>query len=405
MNRHRIIMYSHDSYGLGHFQRSFTIASYLTRNLKATTALMLTGLDSAASFRTSRGVDTVKLPSIWKSDRDEYRARHLRVSFQRVRRLRSSMIRNVARSFYPHLVIVDNVPRGVDGELLGTLRYLRERRPETKVVLTLRDIVDDAGVVRADWEKREVFSVLRDMYDEIWVAGDQQLYDPLTEYGFPDDVAAKTRFCGHVVRGASGLDPSLLRRELGLDDSPVVVASCGGGGDGAEVMSAYVDAAAHLARVGVRSICFLGPDMPTEVRSGLVQKARELGNMVHCFDYRADFPDFLELADVCVSMGGYNTICETAAFGRPAVVVPRVEPRLEQLIRCELLEKHGLLTTIHPKKLSADRLANAVLQKLQQKDEETSPSYVFEASGLRCITRRVRKLLYSEDVRREVAGG
>ena len=34
-----------------------------------------------------------------------------------------------------------------------------------------------------------------------------------------------------------------------------------------------------------------------------------------------------------VAMGGYNTFCEILSFDKPALVVPRVRPRLEQAIR------------------------------------------------------------------------
>ncbi len=120
--RHRLLFYSHDSFGLGHFRRSLTIASYLARHIEGLSILMLTGLDSAASFEAPAGVDFVKLPSIWKSGPDQYRTRHLRVSFQRVRRIRENMISTVTKAFDPSVVVVDNVPRGVEGEVLPTLR-------------------------------------------------------------------------------------------------------------------------------------------------------------------------------------------------------------------------------------------------------------------------------------------
>ena len=34
-----------------------------------------------------------------------------------------------------------------------------------------------------------------------------------------------------------------------------------------------------------------------------------------------------------VAMGGYNTFCEILSFDKPALIVPRTVPRLEQFIR------------------------------------------------------------------------
>ena len=41
-------------------------------------------------------------------------------------------------------------------------------------------------------------------------------------------------------------------------------------------------------------------------------------------------------------MGGYNTFCEVLSFDKPAVIVPRTAPRLEQYIRaCRAEERFG----------------------------------------------------------------
>ena len=57
-----------------------------------------------------------------------------------------------------------------------------------------------------------------------------------------------------------------------------------------------------------------------------------------------------------VSMGGYNTVCEVLAAGKSMLVVPRVRPRKEQLVRAEALSQRGALEMCHP-----DRLDRAAL--------------------------------------------
>src|SRR5437762_3335995 len=141
----RLLFYSHDTFGLGHFRRSLTIASHLRRHLPEASILIMTGLEAAYVFETPPGIDFVKLPAVKKVGPDTYRSRHLHISFNRVRRLRENLIRAVAKSFNPHMLVVDNVPRGVDGELLPTLDFLRARRPQTKIVLTLRSVLGAGG--------------------------------------------------------------------------------------------------------------------------------------------------------------------------------------------------------------------------------------------------------------------
>ena len=212
----RLLFYSHDTFGLGHFRRSLTIASHLRHHLPETSVLIMTGLEAAYAFETPAGVDFVKLPAVKKVGPEAYQSRHLRISFKRVRRLRENLIKAIAKSFDPHMLVVDNVPRGVDGELLPTLDFLRAHRPQTRIVLTLRDVLDTPEEIVPLWRKWGVYQLLERSYDEIWVAGWQELFDPTRLYEFPPAVAQKTRFCGYIVQHASGEAAAAIAQELRL---------------------------------------------------------------------------------------------------------------------------------------------------------------------------------------------
>ncbi len=392
--KHRILFYSHDTFGLGHFRRSLTIASYLTRHLPDVSVLMLTGLDTPAAFEQPVGVDFVKLPAIWKAGPDQYRSRHLRVSFSRVRRMRRNLIRTVTRAFDPSLVVVDNVPRGAGGELLPTLRFLREQRPRTPIVLTLRDVLDSPENIVPKWREQGVYDVLKEFYREIWVTGCQPVFNPIALYELPPNVAAKVKFCGYVVRSSTPTDAQNLEREFRLRRTPLIVASCGGGGDGYPLMRAYVDAMQTVERKNLRSAVFLGPDMPPMERQELKQRLLPLSDRFLTFDFRADLVSFVQAASACVCMGGYNTVCELVALRKPAVVVPRTYPRFEQLLRANALADLGLLRVLRPEQLTPENLRAALLPLLSRTNArlpELPPGVDF--AGLSRIVRRVRKLL------------
>lgn len=393
--RHRVLFYSHDSFGLGHFRRSLTIASYLSRHIDSLSVLMLTGFESPAAFEAPAGIDFVKLPSIWKAGPDEYRSRHLRVSFKRVVRMREQMIRTVVRAFAPSMVVVDNVPRGIDGELLPMLRYLRKQLPHTRIVLTLRDVLDAPENVVPQWRSLDVYGVLERFYDEIWVVGSAAVFDPVRLYEMPPQIAEKVRYCGYVVRWSPAGQIEEIRRELDLGNRRLVVASCGGGGDGAPLLRAFVDAAAPLADQGVLSAVFLGPDMPAAERRELKQRLLPLSRAFHTFDFRPDLVSFLSAATCSVSMAGYNTMCEITARGIPAIVVPREYPRYEQLLRAQAFADRGLLDLLPQSELSPESLRRLLGQVLAQAAvhprRDLPPDVDF--AGLSRIARRVRKHL------------
>jgi len=393
--KQRILFYSHDTFGLGHFRRSLTLASHLARHVDNVAVLMLTGLDSAASFEPSAGVDFVKLPGVWKSGREEYRSRHLKVSFQRVRRIRRELVRGVVRAFDPHLLIVDNAPRGVGGELLSTLRYLRERRPATRIALTLRDVLDRPDHIIPHWQKVGMPEVLERYYDEIWIVGSRAVFDLPALYEFPPAVEKRTRYCGYVVRATAPDDVDRLREELRLDERPRVLVSCGGGGDGFELMEAFSHVAAGLARDGIDSIVLLGPDMPLSERRLLRSRLLPLGDRVIVFDFSPDVPALLALSTVSVSMAGYNTVCEVVSSGKPALLVPRTEPREEQWLRAKALEDLDLVSVLLPSDLTPETLDRRVRELLARAAGGWRPTLPPELdfAGATRIARRVRKQL------------
>ena len=47
-----------------------------------------------------------------------------------------------------------------------------------------------------------------------------------------------------------------------------------------------------------------------------------------------------------VAMGGYNTFCEILSFDKPALIVPRTAPRLEQYIRAQRAAELGLVSML-----------------------------------------------------------
>ncbi len=386
----RLLFYSHDTFGLGHFRRSLTIASHLRHHLPEISVLILTGLETAYAFETPSGIDFVKLPAVKKVGPDEYRSRHLRISFNRVRRLRENLIKAVAKSFDPHMLIVDNVPRGVQGELLPTLEFLRKHRPSTKIVLTLRDVLDAPEQIVPLWREWGVYDLLERSYDEIWVAGSRDLFDSTRLYEFPPAVTEKTTFCGYVVQHTSLEATAAIRQELRLGDQPLTVVSAGGGGDGYPLLCAYADALERFPDDGTKAAVFLGPDLPPQQRNDLKHRLLPRSQRVLLFDFRPDLVSFLPLASVTVSMAGYNTVAEVLTSHKPAVVVPRTFPRQEQWLRARALEDLGLVQTVDPASLTRESLTDAIRAAVASPPPPASP---IDFGGLRRITRRARRLL------------
>jgi predicted glycosyltransferase len=378
----RILLYSHDTFGLGNIRRTLLLAQELIDQFPKAAVLLVTGSQMIHSFRIPEGVDYVKLPCLDRIDAERYESRFLLDCSEAVKSTRSAIIERTVLGFAPDLMIVDKRPAGVDGELYDTLIALRERNFPARLVLGMRDILDEPRRTRENLKNNRSFDIIRDYYDEVWIYGSQSIFDTVNEYEFPADVARITHYCGYLKR------PTVAtRRNAG---PPHVLVTTGGGGDGSPMIQAYLEGLSHLPRnVALRSTIVFGPQMSAEIRASLIDR----------FDYLADVefrefePDLTELyatADLVVSMAGYNTVCELLSFGRNAVLVPRAEPVKEQLIRARLLAGAGLFELVEPEELTPDFLLAKVLRALKQVADR--PVRI-DLQGLPRIRERVRELL------------
>ena len=193
---YNILMYSHDTYGLGHIRRTMAIASYLLG--PRINILILTGSPIAGRFSFPEQIDFVRIPGMIKKTKDEYLPLSIKINARHALDIRKNIITATAKTFQPQLFIVDKEPLGLRKEVLPTLKWLQRCRPNTRAILGLRDIMDDAATVKKDWDEKGVYEVLESLYSEIWVYGDREFYDPIAEYDISESISRKIYFTGDI---------------------------------------------------------------------------------------------------------------------------------------------------------------------------------------------------------------
>ncbi|MGH2531375.1 MAG: glycosyltransferase family protein [Thermomicrobiales bacterium] len=356
----RLMFYCHDTYGLGHLRRTLTLATDLRRRWPSTSQLIVTGSPVAQSFPYPPGADYVKLPAVVKTRAGRYEARSIATSFEAVRDMRRDILLSAARHFNPDAFIVDHAPAGLEGEAVATLRYLKEQSLRTRLILGLRDILDEAPRVRSTWQREGIHELLDNLYDRILVYGTPELYDVVAEYGLSPRAAAKTRYVGYLRRPPAARTRDEVRAELGVCSNRLVVVTAGGGGDGGDLFRSIADAIRHEpAANGYDWLLVAGPLMAEAELADLRARVGPRAG-VHLLDFAEDLASYLAAADAVVSMGGYNSVCEILSLNCPALIVPRVHPRREQLIRAEGLSRRNLIRMLNPKELSPRRLLTEI---------------------------------------------
>jgi predicted glycosyltransferase len=369
-----ILLYSHDTYGLGHFRRNSAIAHAIRRKDPAARLVMLTGSARAGDWCLPSRVELARMPSVVKVGADDYRPAGSR-SMSAVRAERESVILTTLLSVRPDVFLVDHAPLGMKGELERSLEVVRDLLPRTRVVLGLRDILDEPDAVRRSWTEQRVYSVLESFYSEILVYGCRELFDVTRLYGFPQAVRRRTTFTGYVAKDDSQ-EPAPVTaihwpRARSVRERRVLVMG-GGGGDAADLLRTFIGAWPRIAKMGrEKGLLVTGPLMPEADRAELEQLAARAG--LDLIRSSTSMLSLIGAADVVVSMGGYNSVVESLSARRPLVIYPRTSPRKEQLIRAQMLERLGLASVVLPGPAASDELGHAVLRALD------APSPAIEA--------------------------
>jgi predicted glycosyltransferase len=378
----KILLYSHDTFGLGNIRRTLLLAEELRNQYEGAAILIVTGSPMIQSFRIPAGVDYVKLPCLDRTESERYEPRFLQQCADEVKQTRSAILRNTVLGFGPDLMIVDKRAGGVDGELLPALRAMRESGSIGKLVLGVRDILDAPERTRANLTNNGSFDIIEEFYDEVWIYGSRCVFDAVKEYDFPDSVARITHFCGYLKRPTA--PPA---RDEG---PPHVLVTTGGGGDGLALIGTYLEGLAGLPRsTALRTTVVFGPQMSPAFREGLLQQFGYLAD-VSFLDFEADLAERYAAADVVVSLAGYNTVCELLSFAQRAILVPRAEPVQEQLIRARLLANKGYFDLIEPEDLKPEILISRVLSALKPTPTVVPP---LDLDGLPRVVQRTAELL------------
>ena len=361
----RVLIYSHDTFGLGNIRRMLEVARHLVSSSPEVSVLVITGSPMLHAFRIPAGIDYVKLPCLSRNVEGRYAARSLDLSLEATVRLRANIIRSAIADFAPDVVVVDKKPFGVEDELSGALEALPGSLHRPKMVLLLRDILDSPEATRRVWRKNGYFEAITTYYDQVLVVGSPEVFDLRSEYDFPPFAAAKVRFCGYIAREAGRQGRDALRRQLGVSDSqPLVLVTPGGGEDGFGLVDNALRALASMpAAVRPRTHIVCGPEMAEAQRQHVAAAAAAMPGVTHQ-DFCDDMMGMQSAADVVLAMGGYNTVCELLSCGRRALIVPRIKPGQEQNIRAERMAALGLLATLHPDRLTPAALAHALLEQV-----------------------------------------
>jgi predicted glycosyltransferase len=381
----RVVFYSHDTFGLGHLRRSRALASALTQSDTVQSAIILTGSPVAGRFTFPERVDHVRLPGVTKLPDGSYISQTLGLTIDETTSLRAGLIESAIEQYDPDLLIVDKEPTGFRGELLPTLERLK-KIGRTKLVLGLRDVLDEPDVLAAEWDRKGAIQATEQFYDDIWVYGVNSVYDPTEGLELSKEARERMHWTGY------------LRREItdatDTPEDPYILITPGGGGDGKAMVDLVLAAYEQDPDLSPRALLVYGPFLSGDVREEFENRVAKLKGRVTALGFESRIESLFANAEGVVCMGGYNTFCEVLSFDKRAVIVPRTIPRLEQWLRASRAEELGLVRMLEEQRDGmTPQSMIAAIRTLPSQGKPSEAGADGLLDGLDYVIKRTRALL------------
>lgn len=383
----RVMAVCHDSVGIGHLRRTVAIAERAAQTIPSCRVLIVSGTVHASHFALPDRVDYVKLPSLCKGPDHRYMAKSLGVSFNDTLAIRSALLTATTVSYRPDVLLIDKSPLGVQGEAETALRLVRDRYPATRVIFGMRDIEDSPERTIEEWRKGRHLDALKHLCDEIWVYGDQSVFDVAEAYQLPHEISEKLRYMGYIARPLCSHPSSNGHTANGARH---VLVTVGGGTDGFRLIDQYLsDPVKRVDGHPVETTIVGGPDLPRVQAEQFRRRASETHG-VRFEDFRPCMGCEYRQADAILCMGGYNTMVEVLQSDRPMLVYPRVEPRLEQYIRARRFSAMNLCEALDPNCMTPAKIRASVERMLTNGHRE--PTRRPDLDGLSRVASRLAEL-------------
>ncbi len=387
LNNAKVLIYSHDSFGLGHLRRCRAIANALVDTFKGMSVMIISGSPMISQFDFRSRVSFITVPGVVKLRNGDYTALGLHVDLNETLAMRASMIQHAAEVFAPDIFIVDKEPLGLRGEIEYTLRWLRMKGCLN--ILGLRDIMDDSEALQSEWKRKEAVPAVENLYHEIWVYGTEATGNPIEGIQLREKTIQHMHYVGYLRRDAPD-SPALPER---YSKTPYILITPGGGGDG-EILVDWVIRAYESAANGklMHGVVIVGPFMKTETQLDFKRRIAQIPRLsFEVFTNRIEV--LMKNAEGIVAMGGYNTFCEILSFDRRALLVPRETPRLEQKIRSDFAEDNALASVLYHENASKTELMIEALLCLPRQSKPSESICPDMLGGLEGVTNRIAALL------------
>lgn len=359
----RISYYCQHVLGIGHLRRSLEICKALAQSHETT--LILGG--PPASIDTS-GLQILQLPGLQMDSSFNNLAPYDKSSsLSATKEQRQHLLYQHFETSAPECFITELYPFGRKAfrfELDPVLQGISSGNlPHCHRICSVRDILVEKEEGKEKFESR-VAKTVNEFYDAVLVHADPSIVTLDETFTPINKITTPIHYTGFVSEKVSRRKKTTVRRQLGLqDDQHLLVASSGGGSVGGNLLRAVVPAFREFLRLEPNSHLqiFTGPYCTREDYAFLADQSQP---QITINRFTEHFPDWLEAADLSISMAGYNTCMNILQTGIPALVLPFTQNR-EQTLRVEKIGAKAPISSLSDEDLTPKKLCQKIAGQLQ----------------------------------------
>jgi predicted glycosyltransferase len=376
--------------GIGHLVRSMEIVRGLMSDFQV---CFINGGEIIKEFPFPDGVEVVNLPAI-KTD-SEFQALQVvdtSLTLAEVQEIRKNQLLEVFDKFQPDIFAIELFPFGrgkFSFELIPLLEKIKASSKPVKIVSSLRDIIVTKSN-RIKYEEK-VCSLVNKYFDLLLVHGDPNFY-PLEEtFTRIADIKCPIVYTGFVIQeGNKNIEPTPEDRKILETDKPIILVSVGGGRFGHELIDCVIATAPLLeSKIPHQIQIFTGPFIPEEKLQNWQQIIGDRQN-IRVDRYTPNLLQYMDKADLSISMSGYNTTLNIMTTGVKAMILPFTgNDDKEQQMRAEKLDKLGVVQMIKPEELQPEIFAKKIIHYLQIKNKTSK----FDFNGVANTALSLKNIL------------
>lgn len=386
----KIMFYCQYLAGMGHLVRSTEIIRSLVHEFQV---CFVNGGQPIASFEFPAEAEVVHLPPILE-EAGKLKAVDSLQTIEAVKTARKIQLIEIFEAFQPDCLIIECFPfskHKLKFELIPLLDWVKASPQPPKVVCSLRDLIMTQTMTSEAWAKRydKVCDLVNQYFDLVLVHGDPKLVRLEEQFPKVNQLKCQVAYTGYVAQSLLESTPLSVEDEMALNQNmPMIVVSAGGGRFGYELIDAVVKAS-RILEPPHQIQAFTGPFMPDEQFTILQAHAN---SRVVIRRYTSHLLEYMERADLSISLGGYNTTMNILRTGVRSLIFPEAseEQTGEQTIRAEKLAEKGVLQVLYRDDLQPNRLAQIILAALQQ----PPVAHSFNLQGATQSMIQLQRLLY-----------